>query len=133
MKLYNYYLLAFQNWCSSKYQIPGLWSDVTPTTYPSYCTNTPFNLTLLKQSDKYDKMLEVWTNCSYEGTVSLYEHEWSKHGTCVAVQTGFSQNEYFEKTLELFLTYNSNNGESVCFDLDFNQITCEKIEVVEIL
>ena len=133
MKLYNYYLLAFQNWCSSEYQIHGLWSDITPTTYPSYCTNTPFNLTLLKQSDKYDKMSEVWTNCSYEGTVSLYEHEWSKHGTCVAVQTGFLQNEYFEKALELFLTYNSNNGESVCFDLDFNQITCEKIEVVEIL
>ena len=117
--MYNYYLLAFQNWCSKEYQIHGLWSDINSSTYPSYCTDVPFNLQELQRSDKYNQMLEVWTDCNYNDTISLYEHEWSKHGTCIALETGFSQNEYFEKTLELFLANNKNDGISICFDLDF--------------
>jgi ribonuclease I len=61
---------------------------------------------------------------------SFWQHEWDKHGTCVAVQAGLSQNEYFEKALELFLAYNQNNGEYMCFDLDFNHIMCETVEVI---
>ena len=126
MNLYNYYLLAFQNWCTSEYQIHGLWSDITSTTYPSYCASIPFNLTQLQQSDKYDQISTVWTDCDYQNTVSLYEHEWTKHGTCVAVQTGFSQNEYFEKALDLYLDNKSSNGQAVCFDLEFNKNVCPK-------
>lgn len=124
MQLYNYYLLAFQNWCSTEYQIHGLWSDINPTTYPSYCTNVPFSLQELQKSDKYDQMLQVWTDCNYNDTIALYEHEWSKHGTCIALETGFSQNEYFEKTLDLFMTNNVNDGASICFDMKFNKIIC---------
>jgi ribonuclease I len=124
MQLYNYYLLAFQNWCSTEYQIHGLWSDINPTTYPSYCTNVPFNLQELQKSNKYDQMLEVWTDCNYNDTIALYEHEWSKHGTCIALETGFSQNEYFEKTIDLFMTNNVNDGASICFDMEFNKIDC---------
>ena len=123
--LYNYYLLAVQTWCSSEYQIHGLWSDVTSTMYPSFCTDVQFNLTELQQSDKYALMAEVWTDCNYDDTVALYEHEWSKHGTCVALQTGFSQNEYFEKAVDLFLTYNPSS-ESTCFDLNFILMDCPK-------
>ena len=127
MQLYNYYLLAFQNWCSTEYQIHGLWSDINPTTYPSYCTNVPFNLQELQKSNKYDQMLQVWTDCNYNDTIALYEHEWSKHGTCIALETGFSQNEYFEKTIDLFMTNNVNDGTSICFDMEFNKIDCEVI------
>ena len=124
MQLYNYYLLAFQNWCSTEYQIHGLWSDIDPTTYPSYCNNVPFSLQELQKSDKYDQMLQVWTDCNYNDTITLYEHEWSKHGTCIALETGFSQNEYFEKTLDLFMMNNINDGASICFDMEFNKIDC---------
>ena len=124
MQLYNYYLLALQNWCSSEYQIHGLWSDVDPTTYPSFCTDVAFNLTELQQSGKFALMTEVWTDCNYDGTVALYEHEWSKHGTCVALETGFTQNEYFEKAVELYLANEQNDGLSICFDLNFTKIDC---------
>jgi ribonuclease I len=124
MELYKYYLLAVQNWCSTEYKIHGLWSDITSTKYPSYCTTVPFNLTELQQSEKYSLISEAWTDCNYSETVGLYEHEWSKHGTCIALQTGFSQNEYFERALELYLTNAPN--QSICFDLDFTEITCPK-------
>ena len=129
MKLYLYYLLAFQNWCyspSGEYKIHGLWSDINSTTYPSYCTQDLFNLTELEKSDKYDLIQEYWSDCNYNDTISLYEHEWAKHGTCIALQTGYSQNEYFEKTLELYEIYNKNDGIPSCFDLDFIPINCEE-------
>ena len=117
-----YYLLAFQNWCSINYQIHGLWSDYTPTSYPSFCTDVPFSLDDLKTSSVYDEMLINWSDCNYNETIALYEHEWSKHGTCF---TQFSQNEYFEKAMELYNQYNNYDGVSVCFDTDFIKIDCE--------
>ena len=69
-------------------------------------------------------MLENWYDCTMDDTISLYEHEWSKHGTCVAMQAGFTQNEYFEKTMELFDIYKGLNQDTVCFDLDFNMVDC---------
>ena len=117
---YNYYYLAVQNWCTVENQIHGLWADLTPTSYPSFCDGPSFNLTELQQMPQYDKMLEVWTDCTYEDTISLYEHEWSKHGTCISLQTGFTQNEYFEKSLSLFDGF-QNGG---CFDLTFIPIVC---------
>ena len=118
--LYSYYLLALQNWCTSDYKIHGLWADITPTSYPTFCTDTPFDLDQLKQSHKYGEILDKWSDCSYEQTIALYEHEWTKHGTCISLETGFSQNEYFEKTLELYNEFH----ESTCFDLNFERTNC---------
>lgn len=114
---YAYYYLALQNWCTVEYKIHGLWPDLTPTSYPTYCTDTPFDAELLKMSPKYTEILDAWSDCTYDETMSLYAHEWTKHGTCI---TGFSQNEYFEKTLELYDTY----GGDTCFDLAFHPINC---------
>ena len=58
---------------------------------------------------------EYWQDCTPEETVALWEHEWSKHGTCVSIQTGFEQNEYFEKTVALYEGYPDGGY----FDLDF--------------
>ena len=119
---YNYYVLAVQNWCSVENQIHGLWADLTPTKYPSFCDGDPFDLVELTKSPQYDKLLEVWSDCTYNDTIALYEHEWSKHGTCISIQTRMTQNEYFEKTLSLFED-NMNGG---CFDLQFIPIECLK-------
>ena len=127
MKLYAYYCLALQTWCSTDYKIHGLWPDYDATSYPSYCGETPFDLEELKRSPKYESMLENWYDCTLNDTIALYEHEWLKHGTCVSMQAGFSQNEYFEKALELFEQYKDlkKGMETVCFDLEFNMIDCE--------
>ena len=129
MKLYAYYCLALQTWCSIDYKIHGLWPDYDATSYPSYCGETPFSLEELKKSPKYESMLDNWYDCTFNDTIALYEHEWLKHGTCVSIQTGFSQNEYFEKALELFEQYKNKdlniNEETVCFVLEFNMIDCK--------
>ena len=119
MKPYAFYCLAFQTWCSPEYKIHGLWPDYDATSYPSYCTDTPFDLDELKKSPKYEKLLDNWYDCTFNETIALYEHEWLKHGTCVAVQTGFGQNEYFEKTLELFIQYKDLGLEEIHLDLNF--------------
>mgnify|MGYP000273053877 CR=1 FL=1 len=116
--------LALQKWCSSEYKIHGLWLDYDTTSYPSYCSDVPFDFEELQKSKKYTQILENWYDCTIEDTISLYEHEWSKHGTCVEMQTGFTQNEFFEKTLELFDTYKGLNQDTVCFDLNFTMIDC---------
>ena len=117
---YNYYFLAVQNWCSTENQIHGLWADYTPTTYPSFCDGNPFDLDELKRSTQYNKLMEVWSDCTYNDTIALYEHEWTKHGTCISSQTGFTQNEYFEKALYLF----EENTDGGCYDLQFTNIDC---------
>ncbi len=121
--LYNYYYLSVQNWCSDEYLIHGLWADVDSTHYPTFCTDVKFDMNELQKSTKYDEITKYWYDCSYDETVDLYEHEWSKHGTCISLQTGFSQNEYFEKTFELYNTYKNGNND-ICFDLDFLPIVC---------
>jgi len=135
-QLYAYYKLAIQNWCSSSsssssssshsptYKIHGLWGDLTSTTYPSYCSHIPFNQTELENSPKYPEFLKYWYDCTPEETHHLYEHEWSKHGTCIQLQTNFTQNEYFEKALELYMQVEPKSTDAVCFDLEFNKMDC---------
>ena len=52
MKLYAFYCLALQDWCSIDYKIHGLWPDYDATSYPSYCSDIPFDLEELKKSTK---------------------------------------------------------------------------------
>jgi ribonuclease I len=122
--IYTYYYLALQNWCSTDYQIHGLWADINATAYPSFCLDIPFNLTSLQMTDTYDKIMDIWTDCNYNDTITLYEHEWLKHGTCISLETGITQNEYFEKAVSLYQSYHTTGGEALCFDLDFAPIDC---------
>jgi len=119
MQFYTFYCLAFQKWCSTDYKIHGLWPDYNANSYPSYCNDTPFDLELLEKSPKYERILKYWYDCTYEDTIALYQHEWLKHGTCVASQIGYSQNEYFEKVIDLFDMYKDYNVDTICFRLRF--------------
>ena len=122
--LYNYYILALQKWCSTDYKIHGLWGDIDTTHYSSYCSNISLNYIELQESSKYNEIKETWYDCTEKQTIALYAHEWEKHGTCISKQTGFSQNEYFEKALEMYTKYKNSSNEYICFDLNFVKIEC---------
>lgn len=129
---YNYYVIAVQNWCNTTYGIHGLWPQYDNNTYPSYCNSDVYR-------DVTGKLLEDMTtnwnvDCA-EPVVSdqyFWSHEWSKHGSCVNVQTGMNETTYFFKALELFSKLDNNTwtcGQTTdcivaCYDLNFQPITC---------
>jgi ribonuclease I len=117
---YNYYQLAVQSWCSSSNLIHGLWPDLNRTSYPAFCVGPEFDIEQLRRSPMYSDIETYWYDCTEEQTIALYEHEWTKHGTCVSESTGFTQNMYFEKALALFL----ENPLGGCYDLNFESIVC---------
>lgn len=122
--LYTYYILSLQNWCQPEYKIHGLWANISPTTYPT-CNYTTFSENLLKSNFSLEKeMYSYWNNdCLGQTSISLWEHEYNKHLNCITEQTGMTQNEVFEKTIQLYKEYN----ETVCLDLKFNKIDCNII------
>ena len=124
MNSYNYYELAVQKWCSNSYMIHGLWPQINESDYPESCLNVMYtepNGSLLQNMETY------WQSCDD----TLWEHEWKKHGSCMKMQVGIDENEYFNTTLNLFLDNQELLGECknddcilACFDLDYNSIPC---------
>lgn len=96
--------------------IHGLWPDNCDGTYPSRCdssrayTNITDILNANGGEDTLAYMEEYWKD--YKGDdESFWEHEWSKHGTCISTlepkcYSGYSSGEeaadYFARTVELF-------------------------------
>lgn len=124
MNSYNYYELAVQKWCSNSYMIHGLWPQINESDYPENCLNVIYtepNGSLLQNMETY------WQSCDD----TLWEHEWKKHGSCMKMQVGIDENEYFNTTLNLFLDNQElleecKNDDCIlaCFDLDYNLISC---------
>ena len=124
MNSYNYYELAVQKWCSNSYMIHGLWPQINESDYPENCLNVMYtepNGSLLQNMETY------WQSCDD----TLWEHEWKKHGSCMKMQVGIDENEYFNTTLNLFLDNQElleecKNDDCIlaCFDLDYNLISC---------
>ena len=118
---YNFYTLSVQKWCTSEYQIHGLWPQYTAETYPSYCSNTKYQEPNEKLKYKMDK---YWSSCNNS---DLWEHEWLKHGTC----TNNTESYYFNQTIELFLdnlnlinNCHQDECKLACFDLNYKLINC---------
>lgn len=124
---YNYYILAVQNWCSDDYKIHGLWPQYNHNKWPSFCEKLEYKK---PSGELLEDMRKYWDTCDNE---DLWKHEWEKHGSCIEKNLGWKENEYFEKTLELFKkninVINENcdgqkNCYNNCFDLDFNKMEC---------
>ena len=125
MLLYHYYLLAIQNWCNpSQYRIHGLWANFDATHYPTNCNQSNFSLLELNANQTLVSLMNLhWNNnCNNQTSEQLWEHEYNKHGKCITLQTGITQNEFFGKTIELFDLTKTNKN--TCFDLDFQEIDC---------
>ena len=118
---FDYYILAVQNWCSKdKYMIHGLWPDYYNGSYPTNCDGPDY----IQIPNLEDKLNKYWYDCNDNESRQLWIHEWDKHGKCVYEQEKLSQEEYFNKAIELFLEYPPDKES--CFDLNFNKIGCIK-------
>ena len=123
--VYNYYELAVQKWCSSDYMIHGLWPQINATAYPVNCKNVSYST---PTGQLLDDMNTYWRSCDN----TLWEHEWTKHGSCVQSQTNATEDDFFNTTLSLFLDntdlLDECDGDDcivACFDLELNKIKCE--------
>uniref|UniRef100_A0A6C0KWL4 Uncharacterized protein n=1 Tax=viral metagenome TaxID=1070528 RepID=A0A6C0KWL4_9ZZZZ len=127
-KIYNYYELAIQKWCSEDYMIHGLWPQIDSEHYPTYCENVEY---IVPTGDLLQSMNTYWRGCDD----SLWEHEWEKHGSCVKSQGNITESDFFNNTLQLFQSYkylidkvcNTNDDNCIlgCFDLDYNYFNLE--------
>ena len=80
---------------STDFNIHGMWPSNWDGSYPSFCSSVPFAITNQTQQ----LLLTCWV--SYTGPPqSFWEHEWSKHGTCVSPV--LSTDVYFNTTANLF-------------------------------
>lgn len=101
---------------SNSWTIHGLWPDNCDGTYEQSCDSSRAytNLTELIQtygsSSLLDFMNTYWLSDS-ESAEAFWEHEWSKHGTCISTlepsclsnyQTGEEAVTFFQTTVDLF-------------------------------
>ena len=124
-KIYNYYELAVQKWCSSEYMIHGLWPQINGTAYPEYCKDVSY---VKPKGELLINMNKYWHKCDD----TLWEHEWEKHGSCMNEQTNINEYDFFNTTITLFLENNKLLNNCIdddcilgCFDLDYNLIECK--------
>ncbi|KAF4487993.1 ribonuclease T2 family [Fusarium agapanthi] len=118
-------LLQTQFWDSDpvagphdSWTIHGLWPDYCDGTYPQFCdksreyTNIKDLVTKFLGKKTVSYMDKYWV--SQDGNdESLWEHEFSKHGTCISTlepscytnyETGAEAADYVKKTISLFKT-----------------------------
>jgi ribonuclease I len=96
------------------FTIHGLWPEYNNGSWPQYCADETFRPSTIDKIGKAELRL-YWPNAEnvpmepiIQGKYSIWDHEWSKHGTC----TGLSQLDYFNETLftyqELMDPFNIN-------------------------
>nr|XP_022918100.1 ribonuclease Oy [Onthophagus taurus] len=76
-----------------QWTIHGIWPTKIGTDGPSFCNKAwPFNETKIEKIE--DELKQYWTNIEENtGLISLWKHEWLKHGTCAAT-LNLLDNEY---------------------------------------
>ena len=117
---FDFYMLAVQNWCSEdKYLIHGLWPDNSDGSYPENCVGPDYQ----KVDKLKEEMNKYWYDCNEKETEELWEHEWNKHGKCIFQQENMDEEQYFNKTIELFKKYEPKSN--ICFNLSFEKIDCK--------
>jgi len=131
---YTRYTFALQNWQNGNtWQIHGLWPDYSSTCYPQYCHDykyTPVTGSLRTE------MLKYW-NPNATDPDTFWSHELNRHGSCIAYyQPTINETGFFNEVLNLYLIHKNditticgepkNDGTcyDICFDLNFNIISC---------
>lgn len=133
---YTYYTFAIQNFCDeeNQYYVHGMWPQFNSSSYPEYCSNITYEDVT---GDLLTDMNQYWNICD-QVNQSFWKHEWLKHGSCVNVQTGITEYDYFNLTINLFKQllstqsnlWNETCAESSsaciiqCYALNFTEIAC---------
>lgn len=82
---------------STAFNIHGMWPTNWSGTNPAFCQSTPFSIS----SDTQKLLMTCWLSNS--GAPSdFWNHEWSKHGTCMSPTLTCDQ--YFSKTANYFFS-----------------------------
>ena len=77
-------------------------------------------------------MNENWHNCD-SSTQDFWNHEYTKHLSCIYQQYGLTEDESFQITINLFTNLqksdfdkcnNQDDCTVACYDLEFNKISC---------
>lgn len=84
---------------STDFNIHGMWPTDWSGSYPQFCSSVPFSIT----SQTQNLLDTVWLSSS-GSPQTFWEHEWSKHGTCVSPT--ITPNTYFNTTANLFIAKN---------------------------
>lgn len=105
---YNYYVFTIEwkptmclttdcvsGYLSTGFNIHGLWPSDTSGSYPSNCNGGSFFV-----SSSTEELLETCWLSDSGSPQSFWEHEWSKHGTCV--QPATTADAYFTKAVSLY-------------------------------
>ncbi len=125
---YNYYVYSIQKWCDNGYQIHGLWPQYDKNSYPTYCEAPVYQNV---EGELYNEMYKEWNNCG--DLQSFWNHEYTKHLSCIYQQYGMTEEESFQLTLNLFNEFTKedfdkcNNADDCiigCFDLNLNRMNC---------
>lgn len=91
--------------------VHGLWPTLAGTRGPTFC-NTSWPFVEAKVADIESNLVKYWTNIYADtGKLSLWQHEWKKHGTCAALlpQLG-NEHKYFSKGLQWVMNYDLERG-----------------------
>ena len=89
--------------CRTDFTIHGLWPDYDDGSYPSFCSSTRFNPSMV--SDLLPDLKAEWPTYAARGGATFWKHEYEKHGTC-ATATFPDEHEYFAGVLALNQQYN---------------------------
>jgi ribonuclease I len=112
---FGYYELALnKEVVNSTFTIHGLWPDYNNTSYPQFCTNTPFNITRLEPI--ITNMTQYWYSYMTSNLI-FWTHEWDKHGTCSClcnkiICQPYDELTYFTTVLDLYYKFNKNCNET---------------------
>lgn len=92
-----------QQFWKSELTLHGLWPQFSDGSWPSTCSNEPFNVSVVREIG-FDRFEKYWPNVKssphdLEVYAEFWQHEWSKHGTC----SGLAQDVYFREALDSFL------------------------------
>ena len=79
------------------WSIHGLWPQYSSNSYPSFCREVNFSIEALKPI--MTELKEHWYS-NREPDADFWQHEYTKHGSCVF--TPLSELQYFTKALNLF-------------------------------
>ncbi len=136
---YQYYELSIQKWCQNDYQIHGLWPQYDASSYPTNCEAPVYQIV---DGELLDQMKKDWHSCDTSTTQDFWNHEYTKHLSCLYQQYGIEEYDAFRLTMSLFDDLKSEDFEKckgaddcivACYNLYLEKIECPiKIDLTNV-